>query len=38
MSMVIVGMTISLDVFIRDENGSLSLLYSDLETLKETKV
>ena len=32
----ILGMTISLDGFINDRNGSVGALYPDLETLRHT--
>ena len=37
MSKVVVGMTISLDGFVNDSNGSVAALYSDLESLRETE-
>jgi dihydrofolate reductase len=36
MAKVIVGMTLSLDGFVADKNGSASRLYPDLEALRET--
>lgn len=37
MGKVIVGMTISLDGFVQDRTGSVSALYPDLETLRNTE-
>lgn len=37
MTQVIVGMTMSLDGFISDRNGSAAALYPDLEALRETE-
>lgn len=37
MGKVIFGITMSLDGFINDRNGSVSLLYPDFETLRETE-
>ena len=38
MAKVILGLTISLDGFAEDINGSVSKLYPDLDTLRETEV
>ena len=35
---VVVGMTMSLDGFVNDRQGSVELLYPDLEALRETQV
>ena len=37
MSKVIMGMTMSLDGFISDRNGDIGILYSDLDTLRESE-
>ena len=37
MAKVILGMTMSLDGFINDRNGSVAALYPDLETLRNTE-
>lgn len=37
MGKVVLGMTISLDSFINDRNGSVEALYPDLATLPETE-
>jgi dihydrofolate reductase len=37
MAKVILGMTMSLDGFINDRNGSVDALYPDLDTLRDTK-
>lgn len=37
MGKVIVGMTMSLDGFVEDKNGSVARLYPDLEALRETE-
>lgn len=38
MASVIIGATVSLDGFMSDRNGDLSLLYPDLEALRETEM
>ena len=38
MGKVILGVTISLDGFAEDSNGSVSALYPDLDTLRNTEV
>lgn len=38
MAKVIAGMTMSLDGFVNDRNGSVERLYPDLEALRKTKV
>ena len=38
MGKVILGVTISLDGFAEDENGSVGALYPDLDTLRDTEV
>ncbi|NLX09667.1 MAG: dihydrofolate reductase [Chloroflexi bacterium] len=37
MSKVIMGMTMSLDGFISDRNGDIGILYSDMDTLRESE-
>lgn len=37
MGKVVIGMTLSLDGFIEDQNGSVAALYADLETLRDTQ-
>jgi len=38
MTKVILGLTVSLDGFAEDINGSVGKLYPDLDTLRETEV
>lgn len=38
MAKVIVGMTVSLDGFVQDRNGSVSHLYPNLADLQETEL
>ncbi len=38
MAKVIVGMTVSLDGFVNDRNGSVARLYPDLAALRKTEV
>ncbi len=38
MAKVILGVTISLDGFAEDSNGSMGALYPDLETLRNTEI
>jgi hypothetical protein len=38
MGKVILGLTVSLDGFVEDSNGSVNPLYADLDLLKEAEV